>query len=350
MKSIRATKGAVRIVDRDNIYEDVLDMYRTGEIVGECPIEINYGSEQAIDDGGVQRDMYSAFWEEAYSSVFEGATTLIPMVHPQIDMSVFPVLGRILSHGFLVCGDLPVRIALPSLLAMILGPTVKDVSKVLLDAFLDYVSSTERMVFKDALECKDVHRFPGDIQDTLLNVLSRFGCRTLPTPSNLISTIKRVSEYEFIVKPAAAIALIHSGIPKSHKDYWSTKSMEDLCSMYDQLTVSSKKVLSLLKSSEAKSINEVRVYDYFTTMIGNMSTEELRPLLRFITGSSVCSAMDILVTFNSLSGIARRPIAHTCDTTIELSTSYVNYDDFYDEFKAVLNKVNKEFSFRMDAL
>ena len=27
-----------------------------------------------------------------------------------------------------------------------------DVSKVLLDAFLDYVSSTERMVFKDALE------------------------------------------------------------------------------------------------------------------------------------------------------------------------------------------------------
>lgn len=66
MKSVNAVKGATRVVDRNNIYEDVIDIYRSGDIVGECPIHIKYSGEEAIDYGGVQRDMYSAFWEEVY--------------------------------------------------------------------------------------------------------------------------------------------------------------------------------------------------------------------------------------------------------------------------------------------
>ena len=42
-------------------------MYRSGDIVGECPIHIKFSREEALDYGGVQRDMFSAFWEEVYS-------------------------------------------------------------------------------------------------------------------------------------------------------------------------------------------------------------------------------------------------------------------------------------------
>lgn len=66
MKSINAVKGAVRVVDRDNVYEDVIDMYKCGEIVGECPINIKFSGEDALDYGGVHRDMLSAFWEQVY--------------------------------------------------------------------------------------------------------------------------------------------------------------------------------------------------------------------------------------------------------------------------------------------
>jgi hypothetical protein len=38
--------------------------------------------------------MFSAFWEK----FFEGATLLIPMVHPHMDRSIYPVLGRVLSY------------------------------------------------------------------------------------------------------------------------------------------------------------------------------------------------------------------------------------------------------------
>ncbi len=39
--------GPTRIVDRNNIYEDVIDMYSEGEIVGEYPLVIKYKGEQA---------------------------------------------------------------------------------------------------------------------------------------------------------------------------------------------------------------------------------------------------------------------------------------------------------------
>ena len=99
-----------------------------------------------------------------------------------------------------------------------------------------------------------------------------------------------------------------------------------------------------------KSSNEERVSAYLTTMIGNISTNELRSFLRFVTGSTVCSSTEILVTFNSLGGLARRPLAHTCDSTLELSSTYMNYEEFYLDFKAIFDKVNEEFTFRMDAL
>jgi hypothetical protein len=348
MVSIGTKRGELRTVDRDNVFEDVMDMYRSGEIIGECPIKMKYGDEQAIDDGGVQRDMYSAFWEQTYSEYFDGAKCLIPMVHPEIDLKDYAVFGRILSHGYLVSGHLPVRIVLPTLINMILGPT-QIPKQILLNAFVDYISATERVTFKEALEF-DGSKFPHNMQGSLLEVLSRYGCRNIPNPSNLLSTIEQVAENEFLVKPAAAIAKVYSGIPSAHREFWSNRAVNGIVFIYNQLTVTSRKVLQLLMLPKTSSVGEERVYSYLTTMVSNIKSDELRSLLRFVTGSSVCNAKDILITFNSLSGLARRPIAHTCDSSLELSITYKNYDDFYEDFHTILAKVNREFSFRMDAL
>ena len=82
-------------------------------------------------------------------------------------------------------------------------------------------------------------------------------------------------------------------------------------------------------------------------MIGNMNINELRSFLRFVTGSTVCNSTKILVTFNSLTGLARRPL---CEPTLEILSTYINYDEFYGKFRSIFDKVNEEFSFRMDAV
>lgn len=168
--------------------------------------------------------MFTAFWEKAYTVLFEGATLVIPMIHPQTDMSI---LGRILSHAYLVCGDLPIRIALPSLTCMLLGPSTTISRKTLLDTFLDYISSSEREVFKNAFLYKDRSSFPSDMQEDLMGTLSLFGCRTLPTPSNFVDLVEQIARYEFVLKPAAGSAMVHSGIPLTHQNFWKKKSAKD---------------------------------------------------------------------------------------------------------------------------
>jgi len=349
MKDLNLSQGDDHLIDRATIYEDVIKLYQEGTILKEFPIFIKFQNEMAVDLGGVQREMFSAFWEKAYQALFEGATTLIPMIHPQTDISLFPIIGRIISHGYLVAGVLPLRLALPTLATMLLGPTVTVPGHILLDSFLDYINSQERTILKNAIKFEKKESYPTALQD-LMNILSGFGCRMLPTPSTLMQLIEQVARYEFLTKPSAGIALINSGIPESHKSFWSRRTVEDIKVIYQQLAVSSQKVLSLLSFPDACSQQEERVAGYLRTMLGNMQPEELRMFMRYISGSCVCSANNITISFNSLSGLARRPIAHTCNSTLELPTSYLNYDDFHLEFKAIFSQTNNDFSWRMDAI
>lgn len=350
MEQIQAEFGKEHCIERRKVYQDVLDLYRENEIVNECPIYITFKGERAVDNGGVQRDMLSSFWEVAYNTLFEGANLLTPMIHPQTDLDVFPIIGRILSHGYLVTGILPVRIALPTLICMLLGPAVSISKELLLDTFLDFVSAEERKTMQQALVYKEKDDFPNYLQRELENVLVNFACRSLPKPSTLLSVIEQVARYEFISKPAAAISMIYSGIPVSHREFWSRKSPDKMVELYRHLTLNSSKMIRMLHFPEACSPQQERVYGYLRTMIGNSSSNELRLLMRFITGSSVCSSDKITVELNGLSGFARRPIAHTCDCVIELPTAYSNYDDFYNDFCCIFAQTNDEFSWRMDAL
>ena len=81
--------------------------------------------------------------------------------------------------------------------------------------------------------------------------------------------------------------------------------------------------------------------------VGNMCNAEVRNFLRFVTGSSALVVDEIKITFNGLSGISRRPIAHTCSCTLELPTSYSTYLEFAREFDAILTS---ELSWITDAL
>lgn len=50
----------------------------------EVVVFIKFVGEIVIDESGLQMDMFTAFWEEAYTHLFKGATI---MVHYQMDMA-----------------------------------------------------------------------------------------------------------------------------------------------------------------------------------------------------------------------------------------------------------------------
>ena len=142
-------------------------------------------------------DFFQFFWEETYQKLFEGASLVIPLLHPHSDMGLFNTLGNIISHGYLSSGYLPVRIALPSLIKILLGSAVSILKNMYVDALLDYLSMHDREKIKSPLHCG--HPFSNEVKTDVTAILSQLGCRVIPTTENLQELIESVAQYEFAV-------------------------------------------------------------------------------------------------------------------------------------------------------
>ena len=337
----------VHTVDHNNIYESVLTLYSDEEVALEYPLVIKFKDLDAIDAGGVQREMFTLFWDSWYTKCFEGGSVLAPILHAQVDYNSLVTIGRIMSHSYLACGILPIKINLPTLITIFIGVSnIPD--DILLEAFMNYLSIKEQAIINEANMCNG-DKFSEDLQERLLDILSLYGCRTIPLPSQLTTTLIQSANYLFVHKSLSVIMKIHSGIPKEHQRFWKSKRVEDLVEIYRLLTLSPEKVLSLMSFPRTNTPGQLRAVIYLKSMVMNLSKEKLAVFVRFVTGSSVCTG-NIIIAFNSLRGLERRPIAHTCDGTLELATTYENYEQFEDEFRCLFATINQGTTMIMDSM
>ncbi len=308
-----------------------------GKILQEYPFRIKFEGEAAVDSGGVSRDFFSAFWEEAYKIAFDGNVLLTPALHSGVDLESLRVIGSIISHGYLAVGFIPVRIAFPSLACIFFGPNVYIPEEFLVESFIDSLSAHERDSLHSAVKSASTDScFKDEQKHKLIDIFSRYGSRGIPSPGCLKDTILQAAKYEFIIKPCAALTAIHSGIPIKLSTFWEKKSVYDLRSIYLALSASPIKVLSLLDDCFVQNPSQERVFKYLSQFVGNMTNDELRSFLRFVTGGSVCPATSMKISFNCSKGIVRRPIGHTCGCQLELSVDYKTYLDFVSEFQSCL--------------
>ena len=332
MRSVCSIRtGSFHEVSRRDAYSAVPQLLE--KAIDEFPLRVKFKGETGFDAGGVCREMFTCFWEAAYKYAFDGSSLLIPVLHPHLDMSMLPHMGLVLSHGYLLSGVFPTRIAFPALAYILLGTEVNIPEHILVQSFMDTLSSLENSVVKEALKCSG----PITYNSTLVDVLSRCGCRTVPNKrEELLSLILGICRFKFHDNPLAAMRAMTDGIPKKELRFWSSFSVQSLHNLYVSLCASPQRVLDNLHEPEELDMCQARVFDYLKQFIGNMRSEELRRFLRFTTGTSVLLSNVITVTFNSLSGLARRPIAHTCGSIIELPSSYTTYPEFEREFMTIL--------------
>lgn len=220
MDNIDTHHGLPRAVRRENIYMDVLEMYEKNmeDILGEFPFRVEYENEKAFDTGGVCRDMFSSFWEEAYLQHFDGERLLVPS---GIDISKFKLLGTILAHGFMVCGFLPVRIAFPVIAAVVLGPDVKIPDTILIESFVDFLASHGSAILRDAvLQVQTNRSLTSSMTSNLADLLNRFGCTEMPMSENLLRLITGVSQHYFMGKTFCTLHSMRAGVPITYLNFW----------------------------------------------------------------------------------------------------------------------------------
>ena len=93
MNFIDTIEGDKTVVTRSNIYSDVLTLYQCG-FAQQYPIIVEFKGEKAVDCGGLSKEMYSSFWEQAYLKLFDGDKVLTPLLHSS--ESDFNFLGKVI--------------------------------------------------------------------------------------------------------------------------------------------------------------------------------------------------------------------------------------------------------------
>ncbi|KAH3781126.1 hypothetical protein DPMN_158951 [Dreissena polymorpha] len=98
--------------------------------------------------------------------------------------------------------------------------------------------------------------------------------------------------------------------------------------------------------TEAINSDEERVLGYLRRFIRDINSDLLRLFCRFVSGSDNLSFAAINVHFvPHLRGLARRIVAHTCSQTLDLPTSYMTYNEFAAETRAILQAGHWEMDF-----
>lgn len=79
---------------------------------------------------------------------------LRPVMYAGLNDLTLQTLGQIISVGYLTCGFLPIRIAFPTLAAILLRSTLDLSADILFDTFKASLTHVDLITINEALQCK----------------------------------------------------------------------------------------------------------------------------------------------------------------------------------------------------
>lgn len=84
------------------VHRDLLKMYENSREITQQLVTFSFHGEVGMDLDGLKREAYSLFWKQALEDYFEGSSTFVPRVSPEIEESMMMTLGRIISHQYVL--------------------------------------------------------------------------------------------------------------------------------------------------------------------------------------------------------------------------------------------------------
>ena len=92
-----------------------------------------------------------------------------------------------------------------------------------------------------------------------------------------------------------------------------------------------------LLDANAETNAQRETMSYLKQYVSGLESEKLTKFLRFCTGSNMMCVEKITISFNTLEGAVRRPVAHTCGAVLDLPTTYASFPLFREEWNSVLS-------------
>lgn len=288
--------------------------------------------EIAEDTGGVMRDALSEFWSSFYDKCTVGHDVKIPLLRHDFTEIDWSAVGNIIVFGWLHHRYFPVKLSKIFMSNCLLGvETFSESKETLVEEFKSFVSQSERQTIQNALN--------GEFdQDEVIDVLGSHDCKVIPSEENFKRVVREIAHKTLIQEPCFIKDVWHETI----KPHMSQMIDQDVFEIYKKLIPSARKVVDSLRFPEDMTSKQQEVSTHPKKFIRSLDDEKLQAFLRFCTGSDVMGVdaslqyHPIYVRFSSLTGIARRPVAHTCGRVLEIPVEYEDLLEFKSEFCEIL--------------
>jgi hypothetical protein len=184
--------------------------------------------------------------------------------------------------------------------------------------------------FKEYIPCEDEDVLDQCLGDTfdkdatdVVEFLSSLKCFKLPSQENIQEIIHELAHQELIQKPRYIVncwaPILH--LLQGHPEF---RTFDGLKEFYKSKVASSKKIIKLFQA-EPSNDAERESLAHLKRFVKSLEGHTLGKFLHFCTGSDIITCESISITFNTMTGLERRPIARTCAPLIELPSTYESY-------------------------
>ena len=290
--------------------------------------------DQDVDAGSI----LVMFWEEAFRRHFTGNQDQIPVIDPSVPDDLFTILGRVLVHGLVLENYLPLKFS-PACLAYLLAGKSSD--RLLLTSLYRLMSDSEKEVLESAMDEVriEVENFSPQIDHGVKVILGSYGCRNIPCPGELDSSMANIAKTYLIRQTYWPLLNIKDGMQTAGPDLFTDTKEEDILSLYQVLAPSVPCIIQRLtyifSSDSDLNEKEKKVKVYFEQYMYKLSKAALLRLLYQWCGYDCLCVTDLYVKFSSELD-SNQPVFSTKQAMVCLPSACTSLDEFRELIESQL--------------
>ena len=300
------------------------------------PDSLSYVSSfRVIDEGGrmeegqgsgVTRDVIATFWQQLFAATTIGDRGKVPCIRHDLQKREWTAIGRVLVFGFKKVNYFPLGLSKAFLASCLFGEESID-NDLLLSSFRFYITGEERETFDNIMR----GNFEND--DDVLDFLGNYKTFKRPTKESINGILSELAHQEVIQRPRY-IAQCWAPVLSALQGCEEFSNPNNLAKFLAEKMPTAKKTVKVIESKPSNEA-ESQSLDFLKKFIRSLDPSALGTFLKFTTGSDILPQR-LEVSFTSMDGYARRPIAHTCGPLLELPRTYQSYSELAEEFTNLL--------------
>ena len=326
------------LLRRQHVVQDAIAQYHDTTIL-HSRLYVRFEGETCDDfDSGPRRPdkgIFPIFWAEFIQKLSGNARKYFAVdtcsVMATDDLKA---VGRILVHGFLLTGYLPLYINHSLLYKVLTGnePSLEYCR----EHFILALDEMDKSLIEEATTAEAL---TDDMKKRLAAVLWNFGVRLLPSKSSLPEVLMSLGRYIAIIKPHFYISSMHTAIEEFQRGVFKDINQNSFKAILEGILPSRQQLIPRLQfqysdDPVAKALEET-VAGFVESYLLGVNKEELSNFLEYVTGSEMLPE-SLRVEFNGQCNEESMIPTVRCSMSLHVSRYFLSYRHFQTIMKNTL--------------